>query len=465
MIYLKTSIGIEMREGDMLLASLQGNFSDRAFTHYRRIPDYVHRDALELRREIQHFFKTYGLGKDTVVLGIPRSDIILRRLDLPAEVADNLKQVIRYQVQSFEPTEEESYYYDYTLLDGGGGSRRLSVLLALVRKDLLDGHLQFLMELGIRPTVVTSGSLALANLLLQDRKNMQDKTHILADAAPSSLELMVLHQGTLAHSDMALKDGRVKWKDLILKEIDEAASKIRLGPESSIEKIILTGESSEAAYEELREDIAECTLIKDAVPLKCPPETKIFIQEAATSAGLAFTGMTGRPAIGINLLPDALRFKQTRWAYAAAAVFALAAVAFLAGLLLHRQIQDRQLVRQLDREIDSLKPSIQKVQALRKETEQVQKEVETIEKLFREKDKNLESLRELTSVLPEDTYLTNYVYRDATINIAGQSGSASDLIANLENSRLFQDAVQRGPTTRNPRTGKDTFAIEVKLEE
>jgi len=41
-----------------------------------------------------------------IVLGIPRGDVLLKQMELPAEVADNLKQAIQYQVQSFEPIEE-----------------------------------------------------------------------------------------------------------------------------------------------------------------------------------------------------------------------------------------------------------------------------------------------------------------------------------------------------------------------
>ena len=40
MIYLKTSVGIEMRGDDMLISSLQSNFSGGVFTHFKRIAGY-----------------------------------------------------------------------------------------------------------------------------------------------------------------------------------------------------------------------------------------------------------------------------------------------------------------------------------------------------------------------------------------------------------------------------------------
>ena len=149
MIYLKTSIGIELQEKDMVFSSLQGNFSGGSLTHFMRISDYRNRDRVELRQEIQAFLKNNILGKDSIVLGIPRRDVLFRQLDLPAEVADNLKQVIKYQVQSFEPTDEDSYYHDYALLDRSGKNKRLHVLVVMVRKSILDNYLQLLSEFGI----------------------------------------------------------------------------------------------------------------------------------------------------------------------------------------------------------------------------------------------------------------------------------------------------------------------------
>ena len=94
MIYLKTSIGIELRGEDMVISSLESHFAEGVFTHFKRIANYRHRDKEELRQEIQLFFKSNGLGKDNIVLGIPRKDMVLRYLDFPSEVADNLKQAL-----------------------------------------------------------------------------------------------------------------------------------------------------------------------------------------------------------------------------------------------------------------------------------------------------------------------------------------------------------------------------------
>ena len=52
----------------------------------------------------------------------------------------------------------------------------------------------------------------------------------------------------------------------------------------------------------------------------------------------------------------------------------------------------------------------------------------------------LELLRELTDIIPEDTYLTDYNFREGRLEISGLSPSASKLIPLLEASPYFEEA-------------------------
>ena len=464
MIYLKTSVGIELREDDMLISSLQGNLSGGAFTRFKRIANYRERERESLRQEVLAFFRSSGLSRDNVVLGIPRKDIVLRALDLPAEVADNLRQVVQYQVQSFEPTEDDKFYYDYALLQGQGAAKRLSVMLVMARKAALDEYLRLCGGFGIRPVAVTGASMGLANLFVQNRRELQDKTCILADLKVSGIEVLALNRGTVIYSREVRKPEDRGWKDLLLREVDEATSKIRLAPESSIEALVLAGESSESAYPEIRAAIPECQLIRNLVPVDVPGENRAYVQEAASALGLAYTGSLRSPSVKINLLPDVLRIRQTRWAYVPAAILGVAVLALLLGLMFHRTIQNRILERRLDRQIETLKNPVDRVQKYRNDAEAMEKRIQSVEDLLRNRDRNLDVLRELTAILPPDTYLNTYSNRDGSIQISGFSGSPYDLMPRLERSSLFKDVIQRGSILRDAQRGKDRFSFEMKLE-
>jgi Tfp pilus assembly protein PilN len=462
MIYFKTSIGIELRGEDMLISSLQGNFSGGAFTHFKRIANYRLCDKEDLKREVSQFFKSNRLGRDHVILGIPRRDIVLRYLDLPSEVADNLKQVVHYQVQSFEPTEENSYY-DYVLLGGKEASKKLTVLLAMVRKTLLDEHLRLLREVGIKPVMVVGSSMGLANLFLQNQKDLKDKTFILADLGSSAFELIAVRSGSFAYSRETPKADDRSWNDLVRDEVGEAVSKMRLEPDSALEKVVLAGESSESALANIQSGIPDCELLKNFVGLTTTEETAAHIQEASSTLGLAYTGMVRRPFIKMNLLPSDLRIRQTRWAFVPTVVFGLAIIALLIMLIFHKTYLDQKEIKKLDKIVLDNKAPLKKVKELENQLEALESKVKSFEDLINKRDMNLELLQELTVILPSDTYLNTYVNRDGIIQLVGVSGSSADLIQKLDKSPLLKDVVLRAPL-REQSKGKDLFNIEAKLE-
>jgi len=464
MIYLKTCVGIELRGEDMLISALQSNFSGSVFTHFTRIANYRLCEKADLRDQVNYFFKSNMLGKDNVVLGISRQDIVLRTLEFPSEVADNLKQVVRYQVQSFEPTDDDRLYHDFVPLNESASTKKLTVLLVTVRKALLDEHLRLLRDIGIRPAAVMGSSMGLANLFLQSQKNPNSRIFILADLSASAVELLALRNGALTYSQQAVKQDNQDWRDLIAREMSEAAAKMRLDPEATLEKIVLAGESSAAAFEEMKADFPDCELMRKSIRITVPRENAAHVQEAASTLGLAFTGTLRRPPIRINLLPTEMRVRQTRWAYVPAAILGLAIVALLIALGFHGMVQNRMLVRELDKAIASNKPAVARVQSLRAQSEAMEAKIKAFEELLRKRDMNLEILQELTNILPMDTYLLSYNNRDGTILMVGFSGSYSDLIPKLEQSPLLKDVVPKGTIYKDAQTGKDRFTIEAKLE-
>jgi len=141
MIYIRNSVGVEVRGQDLMISCVQSNLSAGVFTHFRRVSQYRQRDHAEVQKDVDQFFRVSRASRENVTLGLPRGDVVIRYLDLPAEVSDNLKQVVSYQVQSYEPTEEEKYYYDFAPLKQAAGTKRIQVLLVMIKRAILDGYL------------------------------------------------------------------------------------------------------------------------------------------------------------------------------------------------------------------------------------------------------------------------------------------------------------------------------------
>jgi len=464
MIYLKTGVGIELRGDDILLAAVQSNFSKGAFTHFLRITDYPLFTRSDLRGVMDRFFRDNGLGRDSVVLGISRRDCVIRYLDLPLEVRDNLKEVVRYQVQAFEPTEEDGFYYDYALVEGGPGQKRLTVMLAMTGKSFLDRQLTLLRELGIHPVIVAYGSAGLANMYLSGRKEAGDRVVFLADAGKAGMEFFALRAGQLVYTREVSKSEAQGWGELFHVEANEAAARLRLGAESVVERIVVTGESSREVYEEVRERIPECELLEKSFPLTVSGKNRQVTGEAAAVCGLAFTAIAARPAVKLNLLPPGLKRRPGRLGIAVAAALGVIILLLMLGLGLIEPVKNRKKLALLEVETQKLEGPVRKVRGLEAEGEKLEAQRKLMVELLEDDDRNLDVLKYLTESFPEDTFLSNYTYNNGVITITGESGSFSELSTRLEQSPLLRDVVQRGTISRNAATGRERFQFDARLK-
>jgi general secretion pathway protein L len=72
-------------------------------------------------------------------------------------------------------------------------------------------------------------------------------------------------------------------------------------------------------------------------------------------------------------------------------------------------------------------------------------------------------LEELSAVLPDDTYVSDLALDAGRLRVAGVSAHAAELVALLEASGHFRNAVFYAPTTRMPDGLTDRFSIETAL--
>ena len=100
------------------------------------------------------------------VLMLKSAAVLSRRTSLPSQVRDNLVQVLRVELDRLSPFTPEQVAYDYRIVSGGAGDARIGVELVLARRDLIDGWLKRLRELGSPVDQVTwEGAWPRANLL------------------------------------------------------------------------------------------------------------------------------------------------------------------------------------------------------------------------------------------------------------------------------------------------------------
>jgi general secretion pathway protein L len=145
--------------------------------------------------------------------------------------------------------------------------------------------------------------------------------------------------------------------------------------------------------------------------------------------------------------------------------YALFALLIVVGLfaLIREPYQQLVYAQQLDAESRRLAVEVRPVAEQEAQLNRIGDRLNALDGLVRGRDANLEALRELSRLLPRDTWLTSYVFQDNVVTINGLSESAASIQKLLEDSPVFRDAQFTSSITRDS-SGKDRFAMRASIE-
>ncbi|MEE8160426.1 MAG: hypothetical protein V3T61_02185, partial [Acidobacteriota bacterium] len=117
MLKLDSALGIEIRGDSLVFATVSKGLRDFTLNHCGVLENYKDLPSSEIYSWVQGYLERKGFNRENVIVGLPRDRVVIRQVELPREVEENLDGVIRLQVEKLEPLEEETSYYDYTVLD------------------------------------------------------------------------------------------------------------------------------------------------------------------------------------------------------------------------------------------------------------------------------------------------------------------------------------------------------------
>lgn len=162
---------------------------------------------------------------------------------------------------------------------------------------------------------------------------------------------------------------------------------------------------------------------------------------------------------GINLLPAERQPKpnrlvlRTQWALVGLCLLLLA-TAFAVPLL-----QQRQVVIELMPKVAAVQQQAEAVIALRDELDRVLASSQFLIEKHRQHAAAIDIVNELTTILPDGTWVEHLIIKGGEIQVRGQSQEASALIALVESSAYFANAAFRSPVIADRRTGRDRFFL------
>ena len=149
------------------------------------------------RRRVQAFLERNRAAHCSVVVSLPRREVLLRQLELPLEARENLAKVVEYQRVHLLPSEEQAVATDTLAVREDSDPPRLRVTLFVVLQSTLDRTLDSCRQLGLSPDRILPGAVALADYLRASLPKAAAAPSLAVQLDPPRGELAGLVQGQL----------------------------------------------------------------------------------------------------------------------------------------------------------------------------------------------------------------------------------------------------------------------------
>lgn len=402
MLTWKTVIGIAVKGDDLEFVCLKRGLDGVHESGRMTLKDFRHQDGAAYRQ----FLRTQGLSSANAVVALPRKDVLVRTIALPVEAANNLDQAVSYQVDNLHLYEEGGVYYGYSVWKKD--ANRIHVAVVMVEKGLAATYYDWFAQAGIPITALTASPA-----VLYSAASMQEAPMFVLTPQGDSVEILGISQ------------------DFLL--------------------------SRETPHAHLDRELQICRS-----EMRLPPEAEVRIVQQSDVAYAAALSLVTKAPFSINLLPAEKRVYQSPWTHAL--TYALAAALLLMGIAfgVRAPLQDYLYQRRLNRAIEPLKARFSYVQKLESKEGRELTRLITLRSFRARTASRLETLVELTRLLPANVSLNDADISDGGVTINGSADSASGLLTILGASRRFRNPEFVSAITKN-NEGKEQFRIRMQL--
>jgi general secretion pathway protein L len=127
------------------------------------------------------------------------------------------------------------------------------------------------------------------------------------------------------------------------------------------------------------------------------------------------------------------------------------------------KIEGKRLMK-LDQEISVRKSDVKRVESLKKDIVELEKEIGTINDFKKNRAASLDIIKELTNIIPHNTWFTRMRITNLTVELEGYAESATSLLPKLEASKYFKKVEFSSPVMRDVKKGADRFVIRMEIE-
>ncbi|MDH5202042.1 MAG: PilN domain-containing protein [Nitrospirota bacterium] len=401
--------------------------------------------------------RDFGIVKTDVTLSIPKAWAIIKIAEFPSTIKETLSDVVSYELDRLTPLSPEDAFYDFRVLKEDG--KKLTLLIVAAKADSITPYVNALKEKGIHVSRLTVNLSCIGTLCHYMYKK---ENPIFLEIKEDGYEGALFFDGVITHAftgSFPTADEKSKI-ETIMTEIELLLNEAK--QEGKPPQII-------ALLKDSNPTLKEMLRLKMNLPVRILNETDTKVKLSEPQKELTHTVIGGileslwPKAKGINLLEKGHHeISKTPMTFTIILICAII-VLWVLYIIAPLQIEGTKL-NEIDRQITLRKDEIKKIEGIRKEIDGLSNEISTIHNFKGNRSMTLNTLKELTTILPKTAWLTRVKITEPTVEIEGYASSATELLPKLETSKYFEKVAFASPTFRDVRMNSDRFIIKMERE-
>jgi Tfp pilus assembly PilM family ATPase/Tfp pilus assembly protein PilN len=432
-------------------------------------------------KEVDRFLNARDADWDELIIGIPRSQVILKYISIPAPDERLIKKILDFEIERHIPLKKEDIYYDFQVI-GRLDKNIFKVLIGAVRKELIDYYIGILKRIHIEPTAADISSLSLYNFF-SEIPDYSKGNFILLTIDGREMDIDAVKDGMIDFSrgvrlenQINLVEGHIlsdrpnveRLGNLAAAEINTTLASLKwLKGDINIDRILLFGKA--AALNGFDKHIEDRLKIKTSA---YNPESSlaqktgdknisIFNPDFSAAIGLGLRGIT-KKQLNINLLPRHRRSRRKDHSILLTLIMLFMFFILAPASVFSWIIKDRLVLSKLEKELLEVKSRASIVEKMDMQSVELKNRIKSFNKLRAGRVSRLEIMRDLADAIPPDVWLSEVYITEEGLEMNGFAGAASNLIQIMENSPIFVNVRFDGTITKD--SGREKFRIKAGIE-
>jgi hypothetical protein len=414
-----SGVGLEIRDTRLEVAVTRVRPNRIQVLGRLSVEDYATRPAAEWGAQYARFLKASGAERLSATVLLPRREVIVRQIALPAVAARDIEGAIRFQLDTLHPYGEDDVVWGWSPLSGGG------VLVGIVPRSVMERYVALFTEAGVAARSFTFAAAAVHAAIRFNGNGLPGTGFVaLSRSAAGAVEVY----------------GESPSRPLFSAEFDLAPDRATM---LALSELRLPADTPPRTLEEML-----------PAPALNPVENDL--SRNALPYATALSGACPRFAPAVNVLPPEYRRFNSRAVFVPTMVLAALLLLVAGSMAAYASWSEKQYLKQIGARIASLEPLHKRADLLDKETAHTRARALLLDQFRKQTRTDLDALNGLTHLLEPPAWSNSIDLARDSVRISGAAPQTAPLLKILDASPFFEKTEIQMST---PQASGESFQI------